>query len=75
MPLPKHHGIRHRRASREHGAGRLNVGASVEKRVEDGDVIATRGPVQRCFGAPVGTWMYDASVDVRPSRNQDGDRM
>lgn len=52
-PLREDDRIRHRRAAGKHGTRRLDVSATVQKRVEHGDIITTRGPVQRRLGGPL----------------------
>lgn len=49
MPLLEAACIRQRGTATEHCAGRLDVGTSVEQRVERLDVVATCRPVQGCL--------------------------
>ena len=53
----------------EDGAGRLDVGAGTEERVEDLDVVAAGGPMQR--GHRVGAG--EAGVDLGARRDQHAD--
>ena len=66
FPLPEPHRIRQRRATANHRAGRFDVRACVEKRVQQRHVIAACGPMQRCFCMRA----VKSCVHVRASLNE-----
>jgi hypothetical protein len=63
LPLPEGHGVAERGAAGDDRAGCLDVGPSVDQRVEGLDLVAARGPVQRRFGMRPG----EPGVDVGPA--------
>ncbi|GIQ63857.1 hypothetical protein PACILC2_24250 [Paenibacillus cisolokensis] len=67
-PLCKSDCIVQRRASGDHGTGRLDIGAGIKKSVKDFDIIAACRPMKRRLGVRPG----EPSVHIRAGLDEDG---
>jgi hypothetical protein len=75
VPLGEHHRIGHRRATREDGAGRFDVGAGIQQGVEHGDIVAARRRMQRRFSVACRRGVMHGGVDVGPRGHEQRHRL